>query len=100
MAKITYSNKAVEDLSFIWNYTASAWSAKKADEYYNDLIKMIQRIAESPFTIGKKYQNISDNLFGIKSGRHIIFYSYWDEDNIKVIRILHGSMDLSRHLTM
>ena len=34
MAKYYFTNKAVEDLSDIWEYTAEAWSQKQADKYY------------------------------------------------------------------
>ena len=32
MAKYHFSNKAVEDLSAIWNYTFDAWSEHQADK--------------------------------------------------------------------
>ena len=35
MPKVRYSNKAVEDLSSIWEYTLSEWSETQADEYYD-----------------------------------------------------------------
>ena len=31
------TNKAVADLSAIWNYTYDYWSEKQADNYYNML---------------------------------------------------------------
>ena len=34
MPKVRYSNKAVEDLSSIWDYTFTQWSENQADEYY------------------------------------------------------------------
>ena len=38
MPRIRYSNKAVEDLTSIWDYTYTEWSEKQADEYYAMLI--------------------------------------------------------------
>ncbi len=34
MAKYTLTNKAVKDLSEIWNYTFDQWSERQADFYY------------------------------------------------------------------
>jgi len=37
MGKYKLSNKAVDDLTQIWNYTFNKWSEKQADKYYNML---------------------------------------------------------------
>lgn len=34
MNSYVLTNKAVEDLSSIWNYTAEEWSEVQADRYY------------------------------------------------------------------
>lgn len=34
MAKYLLTNKAVEDLSKIWDYTYEVWSENQADRYY------------------------------------------------------------------
>lgn len=38
MAKYRFTNKAVEDLASIWNYTFDNWSERQADLYYEMLI--------------------------------------------------------------
>ena len=38
MAKFKLTNKAVEDLSKIWDYTFEVWSETQADKYYESLI--------------------------------------------------------------
>ncbi len=48
MAKYELTNKAVEDLSNIWDYTFEVWSEKQADKYYEILILNYQEIADSP----------------------------------------------------
>ena len=50
-------------------------------------------IGENP-DIGKEYDGISNNLLGLKSGKHIIFYQQVSDDRIEVVRILHERMDL------
>ncbi|WP_161890081.1 type II toxin-antitoxin system RelE/ParE family toxin [Pontibacter russatus] len=97
MAKYTLTNKAVEDLSEIWNYTYEAWSEKQADKYYELIIAACQEIAENP-TSGKNYDEISKEILGFGVGKHIIFYRTPVLKDIEVIRILHGRMDLRNRL--
>ncbi len=92
MAKYFLTNKAVDDLSNIWNYTYNVWSEKQADKYYNQLIDYCQDISENP-KLGKRYDEIDSNILGYKANQHIIFYRIKQQD-IEIVRILHGKMDL------
>jgi len=97
MAKLRFTNKAVEDLSDIWNHTFDTWSEKQADFYYNMLIEQCNDIAENP-SLGKNYELVEEKLYGIIAGKHIIFYRSISEELIEVVRILHGSMDLKNRI--
>lgn len=61
MAKFKFTNKAVDDLSKIWNYTFDKWSEKQADKYYVMLLENCQFIADDP-NIGKKYEEVNEDL--------------------------------------
>lgn len=98
MANYQLTNKAVEDLSKIWDYTFDKWSEKQADKYYNTLISNCKEIANNP-TLGKKYDGISRQLFGMKVNRHIIFYRSLEQDNVEITRILHQRMDLKKRIS-
>jgi len=93
MSKYKLTNKAVEDLTNIWNYTFDKWSEKQADKYYDMLLENCQIIADDP-KIGKKYERVKNKLLGLKVNRHIIFYRQLDIKQIEITRILHGRMDL------
>ncbi|MFD2941983.1 type II toxin-antitoxin system RelE/ParE family toxin [Flavobacterium notoginsengisoli] len=93
MAKYHLTKKAVEDLTHIWNYTFDEWSERQADKYYFLLLDSCQEVAGNP-NLGKKYENVSEKLLGYKSNEHILFYRIISEDEIEIIRILHGRMDL------
>lgn len=97
MPKFHLSNKAVDDLADIWEYTYNEWSEKQADYYYNFLLKTCQQLSENP-TLGKRYSEIALNLFGYLANKHIVFYQSVTKNEILVIRILHGSMDLKRKM--
>lgn len=97
MAKYKLTNKAVEDLSKIWDYTFEVWSEKQADIYYESLILNCQEIADAPF-LGKNYDGITQNLLGMKVNRHIIFYRTSNENHIEITRVLHERMDLKKRI--
>ena len=97
MAKYKLTNKAVEDLSKIWDYTFEVWSEKQADKYYDGLISNCQDIAENP-DLGKNYKGISKKLLGLKTNRHIIFYRASSNQYVEITRILHERMDLKKRI--
>lgn len=81
MAKFFLTNKAIIDLSDIWNYTFDNWTEKQADKYYHMLLDNCQLIADKP-NIGKSYETVLKILIGHKIGRHIIFYTIESEKEI------------------
>ena len=98
MAKLIFRQKAINDLTDIWNYTEQEWSINQADKYYEAIQFACNVISENP-GIGRNYAEISKYLFGLKSGKHIIFYHQISADEIEVIRILHERMDLKDRLS-
>jgi len=95
MAKYHILNRAVDDLTEIWNYTFDEWSEKQADKYYELLLEGCNELANNPL-LGKEYHEISNKLLGYKWGEHIIFYITCDTNEIEVVRILHSRMDLKK----
>ena len=98
MAKYHLTNKAVEDLSDIWEYTVDTWSERQADDYYNMLIASFQKITENPQLFGLKYEEIAEGLHGYRANKHIIFYRILADEDILIIRILHQRMDLKHRI--
>jgi len=97
MAKYKLTNKAIEDLANIWEYTYDKWSEKQADTYYKMLLSNCEEIANNP-SQGKKYEEIHQNLLGVKVNRHVIFYRKIESEYIEITRILHGRMDLKNRI--
>ena len=97
MAKFSLTNKAVEDLSNIWNYTLNEWSEEQADKYYLELIEGCEYLAEKP-NFGKNYDEINLKIFGYLVNMHIIFYQKIKPTEILVARILHASSDLKNRI--
>ena len=97
MADYILTNKAIEDLSTIWDYSFEVWSESQADKYYQELISHCQKIAKNP-EIAKNYNGISNQLFGMKVNQHIIFYRVQNESFVEITRILHERMDLKKRI--
>ncbi len=97
MANYQLTNKAVEDLEKIWDHTFQKWSEQQADKYYELLINACKSIGENP-DLGKNYEGVKSELFGLKTNRHIIFYRKFSDNPIEITRILHERMDLQSRL--
>lgn len=95
MAKVRLRQKAIDDLNNIWKYTFYKWSENQADEYYN-LLKSACLNLKNNSNLGKEYKRIELGLFGLKIGKHIIFYQATAQNNIEVVRILHERMDFKK----
>ena len=97
MADYIVTNKAVEDLSKIWEYSYKVWSEAKADKYYHMLFASFQELAEGKIA-GKKYPEVRIDILGFRSGQHIIFYRKLKENRIEITRVLHNRMDLKNRV--
>jgi toxin ParE1/3/4 len=98
MANYFLSNKAVEDLSIIWDYTYDLWSESQADKYYKELIDTCKSLSEHP-NIGKVYDKINLQMLGFPINKHIIFYRIIKPDTIEIVRILGGNMDIKNRFS-
>lgn len=96
MTKFKLTNKAVDDLTDIWDYTYETWNERQADKYYKDIINECKSIAKHPEK-GRLYEKLISNLRGLNINKHIIFYRRIDKDTIEIERILHERMDLKKH---
>ncbi len=97
MAKVILRQEAIDDLNDIWVYTLKEWSEKQADKYYASIEFACTQIGKNP-EIGQEYVEISKDLLGLRTGKHIIFYKVISKDQIEIIRILHERMDLKNRL--
>ena len=97
MSKYFLSNKAVDDLSKIWDYTYEVWSESQADKYYYELLEDCQELSKNQ-NLGRNYNEIDMEIYGCKSGQYIIFYRKLNEMEIEIVRFLHSRMDLKNNI--
>jgi toxin ParE1/3/4 len=91
-----FSSKAQSDLINIWEFTLENWSIDQADRYYNLIIDKVKDICKKP-DLGRSYNHVRQNYWGVNVKSHIVFYKIGKEE-IEVIRILHQRMDLESRL--
>ena len=48
MAKFSFTNRALDDLIEIWDYTAEEWSENQAEKYYNLIMASSMDLANNP----------------------------------------------------
>lgn len=77
-------------------HTLQTWGKEQYNQYRLLLRKALDRIADRP-TLGKKRDELCSGCLSYPAGRHVIFYRC-TETGIEVIRILHDSMDIQRHI--
>ena len=97
MNKYHLTNEAVDDLSKIWEYTYEVWSENQPDKYYYEILNDCQELSENQ-GLGKNYIEIEKEIFGFKSGQHILFYRILNANEIEITRILHSRMDLKNRI--
>jgi toxin ParE1/3/4 len=97
MASFTLTNKAVSDLSAIWEFTVDTWSEKQADKYYFMLLESCQDLADGKVK-GKNYPAINIGILGFRAGQHILFYRKLSDTKVEIARIMHAQMDLKNRI--
>lgn len=61
------------------------------------IIANCKEIANNP-KLGKNYDGVTQNLLGLMTNKHIIFYRTIEEKLLEITRILHERMDLKNRI--
>ncbi|MGK9234647.1 type II toxin-antitoxin system RelE/ParE family toxin [Inquilinus limosus] len=96
---------ANDDFTSILHWTIQAFGPKQASDYQLTIGQAIRALEGGPDLPDSKARD--EVRAGVRilrvarrgrRGRHILVYRVIDEDVIEVLRILHDSMDLARHV--
>ena len=96
MTAYTLSPLAQADIAGIWDYTEARWGAAQAERYVRELQCAIERAAGDP-DAGRPCDDIRPGYRRISAGAHVLFFRRVD-DQVIIMRVLHGRMDFERHL--
>ena len=89
------SRLAEADLANIYAYTVKHWSVHQADSDIITIQTAINGLVEG-VKHGRSRSELGTTYLSCNVGSHLIFYR--ETKHILVVRILHASMDLPRHL--
>ena len=90
------SPAAEADVDEIWDYSKERWGPSQADRYVRDLEATCAGIAEDRVS-SLSAEDIRPGYRKAVCGSHMIYFRQGG-DHIEVVRILHQSMDVGRHL--
>jgi len=89
--RLLLSGRAKQDLIEIWEYIASH-DEEAADHYIDHLRRRAMELITHP-ELGRSRDDIHHGIRSLLSRNHLLFYRI-RADEIQILRILHGSMDL------
>ena len=96
MKSIKYARRANADLEGIIDYTARTWGAQQAKKYIQEIRAQITDIA-SGNAVYQPLQVARAGMFKCRVNRHLVIFEQIN-DETRIVRILHESMDVPRHL--
>ncbi len=96
MQNCKFSKQADKDIENIHEYTYINFGQKQAHIYSANLFNKIQSIVTNEIR-GRNASFIKQNIRKLEVGSHIILYKE-QYNSILIVRILHKSMDLQRHI--
>jgi toxin ParE1/3/4 len=93
------------DFANILKWTTENFGAQQSRHYRNTLVRAIGELAQGPEVAGAKARD--EIMRGLRTlhlsrhgrrGRHFILYRVTSGRVIEIVRILHDSMDMHRHV--
>ena len=91
--KLLLSFRAKEDLLEIWEFIADH-DEVAADRYIDHLRDRASELLDFP-ELGRVRDEIQPGVRSLLARNHLLFYRLEDQE-VQVLRILHGSMDLPK----
>ena len=96
MTSLVLRPRAQRDVEEILDYNARTWGVDQAEIYIRQIQQTLDLLANDP-QLGRACDEIRAGYRKFPAGGHIVFYRAI-ADGVEVVRILHASMDVERHL--
>ena len=94
--QLNLTPKARADLDAIWEYTVQQWNVEQAEIYLASLGKTMQLLVENP-GLGTKIENVRGDYRKFPVASHLLIFKS-TPTAIKIVRVLHKSMDAETQL--
>lgn len=93
--KYRLTDDSIYDLENIFEYTVYEFNYDQAIKYLDSFDAILENLSANP-NLGRLRNEIRNELRSITHSKHVIFYRII-ENEIIILRILHGSRDLPRY---
>ncbi len=90
------TRKAREDMLSIGRYTEEKWGKEQRNRYLSMLDKAFFTLTENP-SLGRSCDAVKQGYRAYSIGKHVIFYQREAPETVKIVRILHESMNVEKH---
>ena len=102
---VRLGRQAEQDYVDIAMWTATTFGAGQAETYAETISLAIQSLKDGPDILGARSRDeIEPGICTLhvarhgRKGRHFLVFRVGENQNIDVLRLLHDSMDLARHI--
>ncbi len=96
MARYILSPAAQADLESIWDYTVTHWGETQAEDYTRKIREACEALSKGKM-VSRSAEDIRQGYRKVAVGSHVMFFRL-QSGVVEIIRILHQSMDVARHL--
>jgi toxin ParE1/3/4 len=103
---VRLADQAELDFLDIATWTAENFGSRQAGEYSETVILAIEALTVGPEILGAKVrEDVGPGICTLhvarqgRKGRHFVIFRKAEEYTTDVLRLLHDSMDLARHIT-
>lgn len=97
MSRLLYAPAAKADLDDIWTYTVERWGASQAASYVREIDAVCHALAAGTRS-SVAIDEIRPRYRKAFVRRHAVFFRLNEAGETVVVRILHQSRDVPRHL--
>ena len=97
MRRFDLTRSAKADLKSIAKFTQSQWGVRQRNTYLKEMDQVFRSLAENPL-MGRPCDEIREGYRKLPHGAHVIYYKQPTEDEVLIIRILPGTMDVNSSL--
>ena len=98
MRKFDLTRSAQADLKSIARYTQERWGVRQRNTYLKEVDQVFRTLAKNPL-MGRSCDDIREGYRKFPHGSHVIFYKQLGEDELLIVRILHGTMDVDSNIS-
>ncbi len=96
MRSLVISERAEADLREIWRWSCGRFGEAQADLYLDQIDAGLRECGMAPER-GQDHESIREGYRSKLIRKHVAFYTF-DDTEVVVQRVLHGSMDPERHV--